>query len=1406
MSLLDLQSVLQSQVDAEGAITVAEATLTAAGLTPATGFDATIQAGLNLTQDLSVAFTGQVPAPDANQLSVSGTATFLGVTSVPTLVVFTLENDSTVDALIVATLPADWAFSTSFPSLQTAPFTTMTITQPSFLVTTAATTSYVWQPKVPALALVKGLNVAAFLGLDGPAALLLELMDSLGSSDTIVLCGTVDPTSDPPPMALTGTIDATVTADTSFALSLPQLLLTSETDENGFLAYWLAFAATLSVNGQPFSTFQAALIEGSPNLCLTMAATGNPITPDEIVNLIGGVDYTKSIPPLLTDVFSSVGLANLGATFNVKAPKVMDITGGIGTTGTWTLGQFTLEGWTLNCSVLTPFDATSTVLANFNATAEIYYPDVFDGVFAFEITADTAGDLTIAAGFTGTVNLQDLVSGISDGAVDVPSCLQQIEFDDFGMTFSKTGSAYDWQLYGTAQGLFTLSLDTGPLDITVQAVIASTGGQLSYQLQGGLQIGDQFFDVEIDLDAADKKMTASWIDRGQPLGFADVADAFGWTSMPTIPSGLDLALTGATLIYDFTDDSLAFGAQSRTYGDAAFVTLKNGQTRVYAFCLATGQTFSLSDLPLVGKELADIENVSISDLQVLIASDSITDPSAVNSLIQSLGADYPILPSKGVPGTFLASAALQIGSDTSPVSVSLGGGSSQSQAYAPVPEAASADEVTWYTVQRSFGPVSINRIGVLYQSSEQALWFELDATLLFGPLTLNLQGLGIGSPLTSFAPDFCLQGLGVAYRQPPLEIAGTLVNLSPPGSKELDLEGGLVVATGSLTLQAFGYYGNPSGFPSMFLFGDLSYPIGGPPAFFVTGAALGFGYNSDLRLPTIDEVQTFPFVQVLPGSTASNTSLFGTDPTPAKVLGVIMGTTPPWVSDQAGALWFAAGITFTSYDLVKSQAMLFVEVGDELVISLIGDARATFPQSSDSGPCYANIELDFDVRFAPDEGVFSAQAVLARSSFLLDRACVLTGGFAFFVWYGDNAHAGDFVLTLGGYNAGFSPPGYYPAVPPVGFHWAMDASITISGDAYLALTPAAIMAGGRLDATYQSGELKAWFDAHADIIVNWKPFWFDADIGITVGASYKLNLLITSVTIKVELGCNLEFWGPPTGGKITVDWTVISFTVPFGSGKQAGPKLDGWSDVETMLPNAPNVLSATPDAGLIPSGTSESAGADWPVRGSTFACTVATPIPVTQAAAGATHAFNGASFDVYPLGWTGVTSDLTVTVTDNAGNDVSAAFDIAPLRKAVPSSLWGSGSGSQVPQAGDQLVPDQITGLALAVQVPQSGATAGPVSVEQALASIDLGLSGAQLPLSGSAQPQGDVPVYTGDTISRICDASSGIAATTVQKARGDIFTSLSNLQYAPDTPNDAMTSFAGTAGSLFAAEPLVVT
>jgi hypothetical protein len=709
------------------------------------------------------------------------------------------------------------------------------------------------------------------------------------------------------------------------------------------------------------------------------------------------------------------------------------------------------------------------------------------------------------------------------------------------------------------------------------------------------------------------------------------------------------------------------------------------------------------------------------------------------------------------------------------------------------------------------------------------LWFELDADLTFGPLSLNLVGLGIGSPLTSFEPRFSLQGLGVGYDKPPLQIAGALVNLAPPGASYIEFEGGLTVGTSKFKLSAFGYYGNREGFPSMFVFGDIGYPFGGPPAFFVTGVALGFGYNSSLRVPTIDEVGSFPFVVVLPTSSAPNPAIFGTNPTPEKVLEVIRTTDRPWVTAAAGSLWFAAGLTFTSFELVTGQALLIVEPGDDLVIALVGVASAQFPQQAgeSSGAAYAHVELDILIRFAPSEGVFPAQAQLAKSSFVLDRSCILTGGFAFFIWFGDNPHAGDFVLTLGGYNPGYTPPAHYPSVPAVGFQWSLSDSITISGGAYFAITPAVLMAGGRLDATYQAGNLKAWFDAHADVLIRWKPFWIDAVIGIMIGASYKVDLLSTSFTVTVELGCDLELWGPPTGGEVTVDWYVISFTFRFGKGKGDAPQIKGWSDVETMLPNtAPknqprNVVALTPADGLTTPGTSPTApgefvaapGGDreapWTVRGSRFAFETSTSIPATTASVGGSHAFNGDTFDVHPLGWKDVSSTYAVTIEDGNGADMSHAFEAAHTIRNVPASLWGappeSTDGPQVPAADQQLVHGQILGVSIRVNPPETGATAGPIDVEKSLSWFDLELPGAELPVSASAQPVGDVPVNGTGTVQKIADPHTGIASTMVTSTRRAIYDALLGIEYVPAGHDDPLGDFSDAIDCALVAEPLLV-
>lgn len=49
----------------------------------------------------------------------------------------------------------------------------------------------------------------------------------------------------------------------------------------------------------------------------------------------------------------------------------------------------------------------------------------------------------------------------------------------------------------------------------------------------------------------------------------------------------------------------------------------------------------------------------------------------------------------------------------------------------------------------------------------------------------------------------------------------------------------------------------------MFAYGVLRKMLGGPPAFYVTGVAAGFGYQRELLLPDIGQVAEFPLIRMV---------------------------------------------------------------------------------------------------------------------------------------------------------------------------------------------------------------------------------------------------------------------------------------------------------------------------------------------------------------------------------------------------------------------------------------------------------------------------------------------------------------------------------------------------------------
>jgi hypothetical protein len=1430
-SLEKLQSVLQGQVSAGGTISVSEATIKEAGIAPAANFDTIIQSYLKLSGTLTLSSKENVPPPSATQLLVSGTASFLEVTAVSVQVTFTLESDNTMNALVVATLPDNWKFSTSFSQMTAFPFNKLSVTTPSYLLTTALQDSYTWNKQV--LTLKQGLNYVSYLGMGGPFAPLQNLIGTLTPNDKVIFTGTIDTTQTDdthpnPAVSLTGTIDKPITGKTNFDLSVPQVQVISMKDDTGYEVYWLCFASTLSINGKPFSIFQAALMENSPNLELSMLPSGKPITPADIIGLIGGVDFTTSIPPVMKDIFDAVGLAGLSVSLNTNSMEVLALNVAIGATQPWPMGQLELKDMVLHCLVFMPFSSGQSVSVAFTATA-LFYKDIFKGEFHFEISYDVSSKaLVIAANFQGQVHLNDLVKGLSNNTVSIPENFGDIEFDDFGVTFMESGGTYDYTLYGSAKGTFPVKVLDSPVVATFEVNIDSA--QKSYVLIGGLTIGDSFFQATANLSGSKQVLSGSWQALNNDyLGLDQLLPALGFPN-PSIPSDLDLGLKSAAISYNITDQTFVISAESANYGTAVFVAYKDAVTAKWQFYfgLKIDKPINLSNLPLLNKVLSQDERLEIKSMQVILSSVPL-DPNKpaekkeidlIDSLIQP---DYPSIPQQGLTGSIALSAQFDFGGFIIPLSIGTpkksggpallpgssgavaGSGSGNSSAPVPAPSQ-SADGATWFNIQKSFGPVNFQKVGVKYEDG--VLWFLVNAALTAAGLEISVVGLAVGSPLSSFEPQFNIQGLGISFSNEVVTISGAFLKLPVKPPVTLEFAGTATIQLKAFGISAVGSYVQFSGQTSMFVFANVNGAFGGPPFFFVTGFCGGFGYNSRLRIPGQNEVYQFPFV-----SSLSNPGVLGPSPGPTDVLQKIMGGDNPWVSPSAGDIWLAAGIQFTTFQLVNSTALLIAEFGNKFLLALVGISRARFPMVGDM--VYAYVELQLEALFDPGEGEILFTAVLSPNSFLLDKNCHLTGGFAMVFWFGPSKYAGDFVLTLGGYSPYYKPPTHYPQEPRLGFNWAIDASISISGGVYFALTPAAVMAGGSLDATYHSGNLKAWFNAHADIIIWYNPFHFIADIGISVGASYKLDMGLCTTTLTVELGADLTLWGPPTGGTATIHWFVISFTVDFGAALTTGIEKQTWDDFQKVLPAPGDVVKIVPLTGLMngPVAPDKANGSGvrkamalkdgkddkpWIVRSDSFQFTTSSSVPLTELYidGDATPVKTGGALNIKPMQATGLTSKKTLSIIskETGINVLDDTWSIDTVAGSVPNALWGTGSSRELPKDGD-LVKGQLSGFMIKVPPPVIGSGTGDISIGNDL-QYDPLPPGAN-PLQLGLDPQGPVPVASDATIADIEQIMS------VSGQRDQVFGSFAPLGLG-GLENGDLTEFGKKAGAIFVNEPLL--
>ncbi len=589
---------------------------------------------------------------------------------------------------------------------------------------------------------------------------------------------------------------------------------------------------------------------------------------------------------------------------------------------------------------------------------------------------------------------------------------------------------------------------------------------------------------------------------------------------------------------------------------------------------------------------------------------------------------------------------------------------------------------------RKLGPITLDGISLGFTGSQVEM--HLDGCLSLSNVKLILNDLVLSIDIKKVMDGYLiaalgadLAGLDLYLKTGSFSLAGGLLRHKTSDIEGEEYVGQLALRTKTLSLSALGSYASlPNGQKSLFAYLAVNYPIGGIPAFFVEGLALGFGYNRGIALPDVKDVHQFPLVTALKGKGQNIGAKL--DQQALTVLKQQSQALSRYLPTSLGQNMIAAGIKFNSFKLVDSVAVLMVEFGQRLAMHLVGTSSMRLPAVAANRRAIANIEMNYRVSLAPSEGVFKLESVLTNNSFIFSRRCKLTGGFAYYSWF-DGQRAGDFVISMGGYHPEFIKPNHYPDVPRLGFRWQISDNLSMKGGMYAALTPAAIMAGGYVSASYKTDKVAAWFNTSLDFIMYWDPFYYQADFAIQLGAQATLcGWFFGGKTIRAELGAQLSIWGPEFAGRAKIKWWVFSFTIRFGEQSQAdrGITWQQFSENYLHIPTESDFAELNVIKGERSVVTSEQQNTTWHiVDPDNFELLVNSPIPVNSTQLIGKNSeivdqHKQVSFHLAPVEGKAEVDDwsLMIEYDGPAGSD----FVAEPTKKNFPQAVWGNASKADI--------------------------------------------------------------------------------------------------------------------------------
>ncbi|MBS0255150.1 MAG: hypothetical protein JSS36_08065 [Proteobacteria bacterium] len=943
-------------------------------------------------------------------------------------------------------------------------------------------------------------------------------------------------------------------------------------------------------------------------------------------------------------------------------------------------------------------------------------------------------------------------AAVSSSGMPVGQLAAQLaaQFDGVRLPAAVAGMTVDAFVleFHTATRNATITIDlafplTGEADMAgslrlVLDITSLTGGQWAKSFKGILYIGEYAFNVYFGSDPSATMLVCMFGGAAtEPFSLRKFVQSLAQIDSSTVPESLDVSLTDAMLVV-YRGVPAAGGALV---------------TKILLTTTFEG-AFNLADLPVVGTRLPAGSGMRLQ-FQPVIA----TKPFTVNEL-KAINRALP--PGAGafetdaeLPANLQVFTNLFVGNRALSVPLALNMTAAAAPATAsgagtggptPPPAAPARSGVTtvratnqpnlaWFDIQKTLGPVVINRVGIGLASNTVSLW--LGAAMTSGGMTLALEGLSVSIPLDRSRPSFNLLGIGLDYKSPTVEIGGAL--LRTPGTAATatapatpdSYDGFAVLKSGELTLRAIASYSTVAGEASLFGFALVDKVLGGPPCFTVTGLAGTFGFNRKLVLPGIGGIATYPLVQ-LAVTKANNPAL------PQPRLTDVLSQLRPSIPMALGEKFFGIGVKFNSFKLIDSFALVTLSLGKETRIDVVGLSVAKVPPTAGAIPPVVNVEMELRGSLLPARGELAINGQLTPASYLFAPACRLSGGFAFYSWFksvtdaaGNRISAGDFVLTMGGYNPAYMKPRHYPAVPRLGFNWQVTRQLNVKGECYFALTPAQVMAGGTLEAQWRDGDVRAWFRTRADFLVAWKPFHYEASMSIDVGASVVIHMFGRH-TIDIDAGADLSMWGPEFSGRAVVRVKVIKFTISFGQDPASPPYLDWPGFCAAFLPPPSAQTGVTVTGGLVQPGAGASLGLINPAQ-LQIAYNSAIPLKTITATGASVAIPAGTRTDIgiAPMGYfdrpiPGLVDWIAVpSVGESAlsievfygGTQVNAQFTFTPTVKAMPAALWGAPGASGL---GDQALYPMLAGVS--IKPAAAAATGASCTVTEADLSATAGV------------------------------------------------------------------------------------